>query len=115
MATLETASKTMVVRRCGSYGAQPGLPVLAKRTQAPLTASATFCWSAPVPTIEADLATLSKTKACSTECGDFHLPPSTGVSQANRYMNAGAPPWAALRSACRMARERKRASLVAVK
>src|SRR5436189_217126 len=53
-------------------------------------ASATFWASGPVPTIEAETATLSKTNACSIECGARHLPPFTGESQAAGLVLGGA-------------------------
>ena len=77
--------------------------------------SASFCGFGPLPTIASDFATLSNTNGRSSACGEPHLPPSTGVGQSSSYSQTGAPPWAALRSACVQACCRTRRSVVMAK
>ena len=70
--TWDSASNTIVARLSGCQAGQcssgvAGSPVRAKAIQALLIRSATRCGSGPVPTMEADFATLSNTSARSSE------------------------------------------------
>src|SRR4029077_18456128 len=86
----DSVSNTIVARLSGCQAGQgssgvAGLPVRANASQALLIRSATRCGSGPLPTMEADLPTLSNTRARSSECGLCHFPPSTGVCQSSSY------------------------------
>lgn len=77
------------MRRFVSNGAQPGLPVFAKRTQAPCMASARAVGaSGPFRAIAGLESSVWKTKATSFECAapraspDF---PRTGLFQSKEY------------------------------